>query len=261
MWLTLDIGNSAAKGALFDGAVPKHVFHLAPTVPELADGTPAAWTNALQEKIGTPTVKGCGVASVVPAATDPACAALEKLTGTTPLRLRPSLALPIELAYETPETLGADRIAAAIAAWLRHGDVADPPRSVIALDAGTALTYEVVRPPGVYEGGVIAPGLALMQTALHQGTAQLPQVDLETIPDHPVGCSTASALQSGLLYGYLDGVAAMINRIGDTLDEAPAVVVTGGHRSLIHAHVEAVEAVDPHLVLHGIRLLLAYQEG
>lgn len=257
MWLTLDIGNSAAKGGLFDGAVPKHIFRIDLERDALhGEEATAKWTHVLREKIGTASIERVGMASVVPSVMPAAQAALRAITGIEPVRIQPSMDLPFDLAYETPDTLGDDRLAAAVAAWMLYGEASNPPRSTIAIDAGTAVTYEVVTHHGVYEGGIIAPSLSLMRRAMRHGTEQLPAVSLDDPPQDVVGRSTEQAIQSGLHYGFIDAIAGLLDRITGTLDTDPVVVLTGGGRERIGSEIDAIDYRNAHLVLHGIRLLL-----
>jgi type III pantothenate kinase len=258
MDLVLDIGNSAAKGAVFtDGALAK-AFRLDLAPASAPDG---AWECALLDQLEA-APRRAALASVVPTATGRVRNALQNAYGLDPFCVSAAgeARLPFAPAYRTPATLGADRLAAAAAAWLRHG--ADAGRSVLALDAGTALTFEVVRAgprgSGTYEGGAIAPGPALLQQALAGGTAQLPPVSLE-LPASPVGASTEEALQSGLLYGVLDSAGGMIQRLTRALgdgDAAPVVVSTGGWGAFLHEHLDHVTCHDPDLVLRGVHALL-----
>ena len=94
-----------------------------------------------------------------------------------------------------------------------------------------------------------------MMDALAGGTAQLHDVPLDA-PPHVIGDSTRSALQSGLIYGFTDSVASMLWRIADELGETPITIATGGWADFIAGHVPSIHAVDPDLVLRGIRLLL-----
>lgn len=253
MWLTLDIGNSAAKGGLYEGDTLQQVFHV-----ELAraDST-AAWEQALRRELDGANVERIGVASVVPSVTPGACEALERLTGTSAERLHVDMHLPFKLNYATPETLGIDRLAAAVAAWLRYGHCDDPSaaRSVVAIDAGTAVTLEVITRTGAYEGGTIGPGPALLRRSLREGTAQLPDVPLEA-PDHVIGRSTQEALQIGIVGGFIESVRGLLDRIRESLDDVPVVVVTGGWSALLAQRIDAIDHVAPHLVLDGIRALM-----
>jgi len=267
-----DIGNSAAKGALLDegGELERAVrLDLAP-----AEASQADWQRALREAVGEQEgPERVGFASVVPAAAEPFRAALRASWGVEDaFAVRPNAEdarRPFALGYRTPATLGADRLAAAAAAWTRYGKDGDAARSVVALDAGTALTYEVVRADatgaGVYEGGAIAPGPVLLRQALAGGTAQLPSsVSLDdALPAPPVGASTRDALQSGLLYGLLDSADGMIRRLAATLPDAPVVVATGGWSAFLREHLPdgRLARRDPHLVLRGVHALMRLGEG
>jgi type III pantothenate kinase len=257
MWLTLDIGNSAAKGGLYRGNTLEHVFHIDFSAPPFrGPDASAAWERAFRAELDAASVERIGVTSVVPNVMPAATRALRRLTGTEAERLRTTMRLPFELAYRTPETLGIDRLAAAAGAWDAHGAHESPPRSVIALDAGTAVTLEVVTHGGVYRGGVIAPGPALLRRALHDGTAQLPAVPLEW-PNRLVGRSTQEALQSGIMGGFVESTRGLLRRVESTLDGTCFVVATGGWRQLLIDHIEEIDHVNPHLVLDGVRVLMA----
>jgi len=249
VFLAIDVGNSAVKGGLFDGTELVRVF----SVPEGAGET---WEAVLAPHLDDVSIEGVGVASVVPATTEAVTAALGAYTDATPVHVRPGMRLPFRLDYETPDTLGMDRLAAAAGGWTRYGRRSEPARSVIVVDAGTAVTGEVVHRDGVYRGGVIAAGPALVRQALRSGTAQLPDASLD-LPADPVGRSTQSALQSGIMWGLIDLVRGMTDRLAETLPDAPIVVLTGGWSALLADHLNSVDDVNPHLVLEGVHALTA----
>jgi type III pantothenate kinase len=255
MLLTLDVGNSAVKGGIFDEDDLVRVFSVSSeTIDARGDAAARAWRDALATHLPDAPIEQVGLASVVPSTAAAVTEALPALTSAPVARIRPAMSLPFELAYETPETLGADRLAAAAAGWGQYGRSASPPRSVVVVDAGTAVTCEVVHRDEGYQGGTIAAGPVLARQALQTGTAQLPAVPL-TLPDDPVGRSTQAALQSGIMWGLVDSVRGMTDRLANTLPDPPQVVVTGGWGSLLADHLPGSRHA-PHLVLHGIRLLV-----
>lgn len=241
MTLALDLGNSALKAALFedDHAVLSATFPFSQ-----ADWQPAlsAWLADLRG------VELVGLATVVPSATPAVLTAVRAAGLPAPLHVHAALPLPLRMAYATPDTLGADRIAGAVAAWLRFG----PGRPLLVLDAGTAVTYEAVSADGTYAGGAIAPGPQLLVASLYRGTAQLPIVPFDE-PPAPVGDSTLSALQSGLVYGFLGGTRETLARIRTWLGPDTYVVATGGWADWIARRVEGIHAIRPLLVLEGVR--------
>ncbi len=249
--LALDIGNSAVKVGRFDGDTLTAVDTLAPPDADTTAPTAAYWRTALTPLLNDTPVKRIGLASVVPARTEAVTDALRTLTAAPITTVHPGLALPFDLAYETPDTLGTDRLAAAAAGWTRYGR--DGPQSVLVVDAGTAINYEVIRRDGVYQGGAIGAGPALTRQALRAGTAQLPQVPL-TLPGTAVGPSTRTALQSGIMWGLIDQVRGMCDRLAASLPDAPRLVLTGGWSALLTEHLADAHHA-PHLVLQGTQLL------
>ena len=247
MFLALDLGNSETKVGLHDGTGWVRTARTATEADEAA-----AWLRALAD--GAP-VDAAGLASVVPARTGAWAEAVRAAFGVETGGVRAAMPLPFRLAYETPETLGADRLAAAAAAWLRFGrDEHGRVRPIVALDAGTAVTTEVVTAEGVYLGGAIAPGAPLLRRALAERTAQLPAVDW---PDAlaAIGASTRTAMQAGLGVLFLDGARGLLARTADELGARPFVVATGGWAGWLAEHLDGIDAVEPHLVLDGVRLL------
>lgn len=248
MFLALDIGNTLVKAGLHDGAAWVRTAR----VP-----TGAAAGEALTRLAEGVDVEAAGLASVVPHRTAAWAEAVQGALGVSPRSVDAARPLPFRLAYETPETLGADRLAAAAAAWLRFGlNAGDPPRPVVALDAGTAVTTEVISAEGVYLGGAIAPGAPLLHRALAEQTAQLPAVDWPDTLD-PIGASTVSAIRAGLGVLFLDGVRGLLDRTAGALEAPPFVVATGGWAVWLSEHLDGIDAVEHHLVLEGVRLLTA----
>ena len=246
MFLALDLGNSSSKVAVWDGAAWSETLRFAHGVGVSA----ADWAGRLQALVapGTPS----GIASVVPARTDAAAEGVRLVTGTAPVRVSARLALPFAMAYATPETLGADRLAAAAAAWHLGGG-----RPVVAVDAGTAVTLDAVDVRDgapVYLGGAIAPGPDLLARALARGTGALPHV-LFGGPVAAVGASTAEAIRTGVAGMFAGGVARLLGDTAAALSARPFVVATGGVATWLVESGLVVDAVVPGLVLDGVRLL------
>ncbi len=244
MRLVLDIGNTALKiGCFAQGAG---------TVLRRVNAT--AWeprAEALQAIIAQHPINAAAIVSVVPAHTPQAAALLAACGVNDVLVVGPGVSLPFKMGYATPATLGTDRLAAAAGAWAHWHQSAT---TMLVVDAGTALTYEVIA-DGVYRGGAIAPGPVLLQRALHQGTAQLPDVPGEA-PAHVIGASTHAAIESGLYHQFIDSVSGMVGRLKRATPGPHVVIATGGWGNMLQTSLSTIEHHAPHLVLEGGLALL-----
>ncbi|HCC50737.1 MAG TPA: type III pantothenate kinase [Porphyromonadaceae bacterium] len=167
------------------------------------------------------------------------------------LRLEEHTPVPIRLEYETKETLGKDRIAAAVGA-----NYLQPERNLLVIDAGTAITYEVIESSGVYKGGNISPGLTTRFRALNQFTERLPLVqEKENVP--LIGTSTESAILAGVVNGIvyeMDGCIDMLKaKYGNIF-----VFLTGGHSFYFERRLKNHIFADANLVLVGLNRILEY---
>lgn len=247
--LAFDIGNTRTKVAL----VTEGVIARVDSVPRDA----AALRGALAVLLGGAVPASVGIVSVVPAQTEVVRAAVQAWCAE-PFVVAHDAPLPFRMAYETPETLGTDRLAAAAAAWARlsRSDSGEP-RPVVAIDAGTALTFEVVAPDAAFLGGVIAPGRSMLARSLSEGTAQLPHVLAEAAPP-PIGASTHAAIAAGVDGGYVGMVLELLRRIESDLGARPALALTGGDAPhLLAPLAEYAPLHAPNLVLEGVVALQA----
>jgi len=158
----------------------------------------------------------------------------------------------IDVTTERPKELGADLLAAAIATKARHGAPA------VVVGFGTATTFGAVSREGEYLGVAIAPGIRTSIDALVDRTAKLPQVALEA-PNGPIGRDTVSALQAGIVFGFVGQTEALVARMRHAIGEDARVVATGGLADFIAKHTTIIDVVEPHLVLHGLALWFAAQ--
>ena len=154
----------------------------------------------------------------------------------------------IPIRYDDPREVGPDRIANAVAAAELHG------APCIVVDFGTSTNFDVVSAGGEYVGGVLAPGIEVSMDALFARAARLVKVDFAE-PETAIGKSTASALQSGVVYGFAGQVDGIVERIRAELGEPAPVVATGGLADLIAPHSQTIANVDPWLTLEGLRLV------
>src|SRR6185437_14767791 len=124
----------------------------------------------------------------------------------------------------------------------------------IVADFGTSTNFDVVSPDGAYVGGVLAPGIEVSMDALFERAARLVKVDF-VAPPSAIGKTTATALQSGLVYGFAGQVDGIVERIRAELGAEAQVIATGGLAELVAPHTKTVSKVDQTLTLEGLRLV------
>jgi type III pantothenate kinase len=160
------------------------------------------------------------------------------------------LKLSITIDYPKPESIGADRLANAVAVAELYGSPA------IVVDFGTAATFDIVSEGCRYIGGVIAPGLESMTNFLYERTALLPKLSLKE-PRRVVGKSTLEAMRAGAIFGYRGLVREILTRL--KAERFPrkkiAIVATGGYARLVAKQVPEVAVIHPQLTLEGLRIV------
>jgi type III pantothenate kinase len=165
--------------------------------------------------------------------------------------LTPNTPLPIRKNYDTPQTLGADRIASAVGAqWLY------PNEDVLIVDMGTCITYDYLDKSGSFEGGGISPGVKMRFAALHTFTERLPHLE-PVYKAELIGKSTKGAIESGVMNGMLmeiEGIIEQYRHISAHL----RVVVCGGDVPLFESRLKPTIFVVPELVLIGLNRILRY---
>ena len=159
---------------------------------------------------------------------------------------------PIQLAVEHPEKTGIDRIAGAVAA----NRIRKPDEPAIIVDAGTALTVDLVAADGVFRGGAILPGIGMSARALHEFTDQLPLIPMSELLEPPpaLGTSTVPAMQSGLYWGAVGAMRELISRLSEGQAKPPLVILTGGAAPAVAKLLGPAARYEPNLVLSGIAL-------
>lgn len=171
-----------------------------------------------------------------------------KLFGRLPQIVGPGIRTGMPVRYENPHEVGADRIVNAVAAFEIYGG------PIIAVDFGTATTFDCISEQGEYLGGVICPGIHISMEALFERASKLHRVEIAR-PKSVIGRTTTGALQSGLLYGYAGMVDSMICRIREELGANANVVATGGLARRIASESDQITEVAPFLTLDGLRIL------
>jgi type III pantothenate kinase len=251
MLLAIDIGNSTINLGLFGRTLLTRSVGTRPSLGPTEFGEllrEFAAVEGMDKKPG-----GVIISSVVPALTGAAAEAARGYAGREPLILGPETAKGLKIDLGSPEELGPDRIAGAVAA----ADALGPPVAVV--DLGTATTVGFVFPAeghrwGAFRGGAIMPGLAMMGVALHEGTGRLPLVE-------PAECGSAlgADTRGNILSGMAYGTAGAVRRIMEEVEAAEGVrfrvAATGGAMRFVLGHMGRVDLAEPHLTLKGLRLI------
>ena len=167
-------------------------------------------------------------------------------------RLTSESVLPFTVAYSTPATLGADRLAAVAGAMQEF-----PGCPLLVIDAGTAITFDVLAPSARYLGGAISPGISLRYSSLHSYTAHLPLLNWRGFPPK-IGDSTISSIQAGVLGGILAEVESYATAIQLEFSHL-VIILTGGDAFYLHRFIKSCNFARPNLVLYGLNYLLNLQ--
>lgn len=256
MLLVCDIGNSNIVFGLYDGEVLRAQWRITSRLNATVDEYRVVMGSLIEHELASAEQRSIDsgiVSSVVPPLTGKISAVMQAISGQAPLEVGPGIRTGLDIQYEDPREVGADRIVNAVGALARHA----PP--LILVDFGTATTYDVVLAPNIYLGGIITPGLYIALDALVSRTAKLPKVELRAA-ERIVGRNTADSIRSGLVNGtaaQCDGLIARIcaeqNFTPPGSPGAPAVIATGGYSELIRAASSSIQFVEPDLTLHGLR--------
>lgn len=235
MILAIDIGNTNVKAAIFNNdAVTWYAKR------------PNEELSALYDEIEQYNI----TAAILSNTDEDSAIFLKQLEALCPYHLLSHESkLPIKNDYNTPETLGRDRIAVAVAAHHLY-----PQNASLIIDAGTCITYDYITSEGVYKGGGISPGIQMRMEAMHNFTAKLPLLESE-LPNNIIGTSTKTSMQNGGVRGAI----YELNGVIDTYQQKFGTfntIITGGDAEFFANHIKSEIFVHPNLVLIGLNEIL-----
>ena len=205
------------------------------------------------EGIGPKLVEDVIISSVVPPVMHALTNAVRRYLGCQPIIIGPGVKTGMNIRYDNPKEVGADRIVNAVAAVHKYGARLDGVNEIV--DFGTATTFCAIDKNGDYLGGVIAAGVKISMDALFERASKLPKVEIVK-PASVIGRTTVSAMQAGAIYGQVGQVDGIVRRIRTELD-APncKVIATGGLAGTIAEESETIDVVDRMLTLDGLKLI------
>ena len=239
--LALDIGNTIAKAGVFEEG----------QLTEVATISPDALTQSLQKLLDKHPIQASIIASVA----NYGSTAQEQLQNYGPsILFNHRTTIPLQNRYATPETLGLDRLAAAVG-----GSALYPGRNILVIDAGTCITFDFVNEAGEYLGGAISPGLEMRLKALNRFTGRLPEVPLESQAPL-VGQSTKDSILSGVVNGATEELEGIIQRYRQHYQDL-LVLLTGGHSEIFETNLKSDIFAVSHLVLTGLNQILEHNDG
>jgi len=247
--LVIDVGNTNIVLGVFQGTTLGAQWRLASSRERTADeyGILVRDLFAL-EKLPISDVSGIMIASVVPPLNFALAEMARKYFRIEPVFLEPGTRTGMAILCDTPQEVGADRIADAVAAYEKYGG------PCVVLDFGTAITFDVISKKGEYLGGAIAPGIGIAAEALFERTAKLPRVEIRE-PEHVIGTNTVNSIQSGIFYGTVASVDGILDRLAAELGKEMKVIATGGQAPLIAGASKYKPPIDPSLTLEGLRII------
>lgn len=255
MLLTLDVGNTNVTLGVYQGEKLIATWRFATDVEKLPDEYAVLILSLLRhENLADSDITEAIIACVVPdlePAFDLLC---RRYFGVMPLHVTAGIRTGLRILYDSPRDVGADRVADAVAAIHIYG----PP--LIVVDLGTATVFDAINAEGDYLGGAISPGLGIASEALYRRAAKLYRVEL-TRPGSAIGRNTITAIQSGILFGYVGLIEGIVGRMKEELGHDTKVIGTGGYAELISRETTVIDHVNPELTLEGLRMIHALNKS
>lgn len=253
MILVIDVGNTNIVFGVYRDRDLLSEWRLSTDARKTSDEYGMAFLGLLDDRdLDASDIEGVIISSVVPDVMYSLEHMLRKYFNRKAIIVKHGIKTGINIKYDNPKLLGADRIVNAVAAR------EECKRPLIIIDFGTATTYCAVTASGDHLGGTICPGLKITVEALAERAAMLPRIELEK-PPRAIGKNTVSSIQSGLINGYVGQVEYIVEmtkaEMMDMGEEEPFVIATGGLSKLIARETTCIDKVDPILSLEGLRLL------
>jgi type III pantothenate kinase len=255
MLLGIDVGNTGIGLGLFEGDRLRATWRMATSISRVADEYAALLFSLLNhEGLRSTDITDVCICSVVP----PTIATLEELFqhyfNVKPLVVSAGTKTGVKIRMDNPREVGTDRIVHSAAAYHLYGG------PLIIVDMGTATTFDTISKTGEYTGGAIAPGFQTAAEALFARTALLQRVNLVK-PAKAIGTNTVSAMQSGIVFGYISLIEGMVKRIQKELPEKAKVVLTGGYTDIFAKETSVINYTNRNLILVGLKLVYEMNNG
>ena len=250
MILVMDVGNTNIVLGIYEGKTLIQNWRMSTDKNKTSDEY-GMFLTALIKNVGidTSSIDSVIISSVVPPIIYTLQNAFRKYFNTSPIIIGPGIKTGINIKYDNPKEVGADRIVNAVAGFELYKS------ALIIIDFGTATTFCSVSAKGEYTGGVICPGIKISADALFNNTAKLPRIELIK-PETIIGKNTVSSIQSGIIFGYVGMVDYIVNKMKTEMNEEQIkVIAVGGFAKLIASESDTIDEVNPLLTLEGLRII------
>lgn len=250
MIFVFDVGNTNTVLGVYEEDELKHHWRIETNRNKTADEYAMTIKSLFEhERMSFSDISGIIISSVVPPIMTALESMCEKYFHVDPLVVGPGVKTGLNIKYDNPREVGADRIVNAVGAIHEYGS------PLIIVDFGTATTYCYINNQKQYMGGAIAPGIGISTEALYTRAAKLPRIEIARPEGGVIGKNTVSAMQSGILYGYVGQVEGVVKRMTEECNHKPTVIATGGLAALIAQESSVIDIVDPFLTLKGLKLI------
>ncbi|NLX62134.1 MAG: type III pantothenate kinase [Tissierellia bacterium] len=252
MLLAIDVGNTHIVFGVYEEKKLLQNWRISTDKNKTADEYGLLFEQIFKYNNISTDVEDVIISTVVPTLMNTLSLMSIKYFNKKPLIVGPGIKTGMNIKYENPKELGADRIVNAVAAYEKYGG------PIIIVDFGTAITFCVISKEGDYLGGAIAPGIRISSEALFLKAAKLPKVELVK-PKNVIGKNTVNSIQAGLIYGYVGLVDYILEKMIEEIEgeegQVKNVIGTGGLATLIASESRYINMVDPLLTLEGLRII------
>ncbi len=256
MLLVMDIGNTNIKLGVFDGDKLISSWRIQSKAGKTADEYGLMVSHLFQrDRLSLDGVEGIIMSSVIPSLNYTLEHMCDYYFHKNPVIVGPGIKTSINIKYDNPKEVGADRIVNSVAAYRLYGG------PCIVVDFGTTTTFNAISAAGEFLGGAICPGIKVSTDAMVSNAAKLPKIELVK-PEKVIGKSTVANMQSGIIYGFTGMVKYIITKMKEEIN-APLikVIATGGLSELLFSESKLFDVVDRKLTLEGLKIIYNYNKN